>query len=605
VKVALDVFLALHLLSSSLAFGLPVLIAWFDRSRPDAAKALTPVALVNMSVAVVLGVAVLVRLVGAPEARLGAWLGAGSLVLGVGGILGWTLSVWGFGVKDAARLFTNLSYYGVIALGGPLLLAGYLAWCANRSRIERAAGEVYVTVGEDRTRAAVGQAIPPEASVSTVGESSAAVLRYPDSTRLHLRGDALLRGTFLSHGVLTAEVAPRPAARPMVLSTQGADIVVRGTRFTVFGESEADCAAVTRSGRPAESKPETLVEVERGKVEVVSRADHRRVELAEGNYAGADLAPLSTRRTLLGHTGPAWYAAVHPGGRLLASNGMDRSIKLWNLASGDEPVTLAKRAEDWFLGMALSPDGKILAAGTGHLERAVPGEAVLWDVASRRVRATLRGHTNSVFAVAFSPDGRTLATGAGQVGGPGPGEVKLWDVESGEERATLPGSFGVVFGAAFSAQGDLLATAGADRRVRLWDLRAGRLLAPLEGHESVAWFVALSPDGRRLASCGEDGTVRIWDPASGRAVATLRGHEGNVWTVAWSPDGRWIASGGEDRKVSSSAVASIRPTTALRGRRSSGGSTSPRAACGTRTATSRARSRPGWISGMNTPTCCS
>jgi hypothetical protein len=55
-RLTLTVFFALHVLSASLALGLPFLIAWFDRRRPETAHALAPVALVNMSGTVVLGV---------------------------------------------------------------------------------------------------------------------------------------------------------------------------------------------------------------------------------------------------------------------------------------------------------------------------------------------------------------------------------------------------------------------------------------------------------------------------------------------------------------------------------------------------------------------
>src|ERR671930_85922 len=76
-------------------------------------------------------------------------------------------------------------------------------------------------------------------------------------------------------------------------------------------------------------------------------------------------------------------------------------------------------------GVAFSPDGKILAAASGvNIPPTVPGEVKLWDVATRREVATLKGHQGAVWSVAFSPDGRTLATGSWD------GTLKLWDVAS-------------------------------------------------------------------------------------------------------------------------------------------------------------------------------
>ncbi len=237
------------------------------------------------------------------------------------------------------------------------------------------------------------------------------------------------------------------------------------------------------------------------------------------------------------HAGAVTCVAFSPDGTRLASGSGDKTVKLWDTATGKTFATLQGHS-DFVLSVAFSPDGTRLASGSGGYKT-----VKLWDTATGKAIATQQGHIQDVFSVAFSPDGTRLASGSGD------NTVKLWDTATGKAIVTLQGHLGDVFSVAFSPDGTRLASGSADNTVKLWDAATGKAIATLEGHFGDVFSVAFSPDGTRLASGSGDKTVKLWDAATGKAIATLMGHSSYVQSVAFSPDGTRLASGSGDRTV--------------------------------------------------------
>ena len=109
--------------------------------------------------------------------------------------------------------------------------------------------------------------------------------------------------------------------------------------------------------------------------------------------------------------------------------------------------------------IAFSRDGGLLAAACGDYR--LPGEVLVFQVASGKHLAHLKGHSSQVHSLAFTADGSRLASRAGERGGT-TGEVIVWDVTGGKLLLTLKESAGGWGDLAFSADNHRLLSAGAN-----------------------------------------------------------------------------------------------------------------------------------------------
>jgi RNA polymerase sigma factor (sigma-70 family) len=237
--------------------------------------------------------------------------------------------------------------------------------------------------------------------------------------------------------------------------------------------------------------------------------------------------------------------AVSPDGRLLAAGGRnkDRRIRLWDSATGRQVFESAPQAAliDW---LHFTPDGKTLvslSAGVLHFH----------DVLTKRDVRQVPLPAGTVKRSALSPDARTLATVTEDHA------IHLWDLATGQERHVLHGHRDFLYAVAFAPDGKILASSGADkdRTIRLWDVASGKELHRLPGPAGWVRPLVFAPDGKTFASGGQDGRVRLWDTATGKELKQflMPGHDDKwgpwVMTLAFTPDGKTLASAGTERVV--------------------------------------------------------
>ncbi len=196
-----------------------------------------------------------------------------------------------------------------------------------------------------------------------------------------------------------------------------------------------------------------------------------------------------------------------------------------------------------------TPDGKqVISASKDKTIR-------IWNTATGEMLRVLRppigeGRSGNLYAAALSPDGQTLAVGGfGAVESDCP--IYLIQLATGQIQRILRGHGGVVVDVAFSHDGKLLASGGLDTTARLWNVDSGASVRILEGHINAIYDVAFAPNSTRLVTASADGTARIWIVPAGTPGPVLSdAYEGKlvgVRSVAWSPDGKSIATGSGDQ----------------------------------------------------------
>jgi WD40 repeat protein len=238
--------------------------------------------------------------------------------------------------------------------------------------------------------------------------------------------------------------------------------------------------------------------------------------------------------------------ALSPDGKVLASGGLDKTIRFWRISSGKQTHQIQGHSEA-ICALAFSPDGKRLASGSA--DKTIR----LWDPLTGKELRQFHGHHDQVSCLEFSRCGRLIVSGSWDK------SVRLWDISNGRQICKFTGHVTGVSAVVFSSEAESILSGGLDHTIRHWDAKSGQLLSHFGDHQGIITSLALSPDGKVLVSGGATssvlgnlyggGTLRFWELATAKELKEREPRLGMVMSVKFSPDGKIVATGGLDGQI--------------------------------------------------------
>lgn len=258
------------------------------------------------------------------------------------------------------------------------------------------------------------------------------------------------------------------------------------TSLTIISETPVKKQRFADIGMPELDKPVTRA------LQVRAARQQSQLALGSSNLEKPEWhAPWKLIRVIQGHLGWVQSIAVDPTNQFFATGSLDRTIRIWDLATGERKLTLTGHVNG-IRGLALSDRHPYLFSASEDKE------IKCWDLEYNRIIRNYHGHLSGVYSLSLHP--------------------------------TL----------------DVLVSGGRDSCARIWDIRTAKEVQILGGHTNTVSSVLTEDANPQVITGSMDSTMKLWDLAAGRCITTLTHHKKGIRALVKHPREFTFCSGSAD-----------------------------------------------------------